>query len=580
MDKLRMHSPDLTAEKIRRIAELLPNCVTESRGEDGAVRQAIDFDQLRQELSDHIVEGPAERYRLDWPGKREAILTANAPIAKTLRPSRDESVDFDTTKNLFIEGDNLDALKLLQETYLGKVKLIYIDPPYNTGKDFIYEDNFAEDSVTYLLRSNQQDDAGGRLVSNTDANGRFHSDWLSMLYPRLKLAKNLLKSNGVIFISIDNNEVHNLRTICSDVFGADNFVGTIVWKNVTDNNPTTVATEHEYIHVFARNKAELEGEWKSKISVIKDALIRVGNDLNAQYSEADQLQEAYSRWFRDNKAFLGPLDRYKYIDKGGVYTGSQSVHNPGKEGYRYDVVHPITGKACREPLLGYRFKKPTMDALLEAKRILFGEDESKIIELKVYASEFEDKLESVIELDGRSGPYDLKTLFPEIKKAFTNPKPVDLIERFASFTTKSDDVIVDFFGGSGTTAQAVMRLNAQDGGTRRFVLVQAPETPDSDIGIEGLKTIADICKERIRRAGLHERKSLGQEFQKRNALGTQMIKGEAIQSSLGDFDAGFRILKIDTSNLQDVYYTPDETQQSALLRRRRGRARRCRPRPA
>lgn len=389
MDKLKMHSTSLTQDNIKRIRDLFPGCVTEAKAANGEVKLAVDFDQLRQELADSIVEGPQERYHLNWPGKRESLLTANAPIAKTLRPSRSESVDFDTTKNLFIEGDNLDALKLLQEAYLGKVKLIYIDPPYNRkkGNDLIYRDDFVGNSFEYLVQSNQQDAQGNRLVANTESNGRFHSDWLGMMYQRLRVARNLLSDNGVIAISIDDAETANVLQLCFEVFGEPNFVGTLIWRNATDNNPTNIAVEHESIHVFAKSKEFLEAVWKSPVSDIKDVLVKVGMDLNSTIKNPEQLQSAYSEWFRENKSQLGQLDRYKYIDSGGVYTGSQSVHNPGKEGYRYDVIHPVTGKPCKEPLMGYRFPKTTMDRLLAEKRILFGDNENKIIELKVYAAE-------------------------------------------------------------------------------------------------------------------------------------------------------------------------------------------------
>ncbi len=278
MEKLKMHTPDLTSENVAKIAALFPNCVTEATDENGKLTRAIDFDQLRQELSGTIVEGPRERYHLDWPGKREAILAANAPIAKTLRPSREESVDFDTTKNLFIEGDNLDALKLLQETYLGKVKLIYIDPPYNTGNDFIYEDDFAEDSDTYFLRSNQKDEQGNRMVANTDANGRFHSDWLSMLYPRLLLAKNLMRDDGAIFVSISDHEVHNLRLIMNEVFGAENFVATIIWQKVFSpkNSARHFSEDHDYVVAYARN-AEQWGPY----------LLPRTEEMDSRYSNPD-----------------------------------------------------------------------------------------------------------------------------------------------------------------------------------------------------------------------------------------------------------------------------------------------------
>ncbi|MCL4759502.1 MAG: site-specific DNA-methyltransferase [Rhodocyclaceae bacterium] len=557
MDKLKMHTPNLVEANIARLAELFPNCVTEARDANGELARRIDFDLLRQELSSAIVEGPQERYQLNWPGKREALLTANAPIAKTLRPCREESVDFDTTRNLFIEGDNLEALKLLQETYLNQVKLIYIDPPYNRkkGNNLVYRDDFVGDTYEYLIQSNQADDQGYRLVANTDANGRFHSDWLSMMLQRLRIARNLLAPSGVVAISIDDAETANVLHLCYEIFGESNFVGTLIWKNATDNNPTNIAVEHESIHVFARNKTELEGVWKSSVSEVKEILMQVGADMASRYSTLESLQAAYTEWFRENKSQLGPLDRYKYIDFNGVYTGSQSVHNPGKEGYRYDVLHPDTGKPCKEPLMGYRFPKATMDRLLSEKRILFGENEGKIVELKVYASEFEDKLSSVFELDGRTGPYDLKALFPEGSKVFSNPKPVLLMERLVSFMSGSQDICIDLFAGSSTLAHAVLEVNRREGSCRRFISIQYPEVIGQEskdakeahkfcvnIGLEPL--ISEISKERIRRAGA-----------------AVIAKAEA---SEWNGDTGFRVLKIDTSNMNDVYYTPDAITQAAL----------------
>lgn len=551
MDKLKMHSPDLTQENIARLRELFPGCVTEAKSEDGSVRLAVDFDQLRQELSDTLVEGPQERYHLNWPGKREALLTANAPIAKALRPAREESVNFDTTRNLFVEGDNLDALKLLQETYLGRIKLIYLDPPYNRkkGNNLVYRDDFVGSTYEYLTQSNQSDEQGNKLVANTEANGRFHSDWLGMMYQRLRVARNLLADDGVVAISIDDAETANVLHLCYEIFGEANFVGTLIWKNATDNNPTNIAVEHESIHVFARSKSDLEGVWKSSVSDVKEVLLKIGNDLIEEYpNDPESLQVAYTNWFRENKSQLGPLDRYRYIDHGGVYTGSQSVHNPGKEGYRYDVLHPTTGKACKEPLMGYRFPKETMDRLLSEDRILFGEDETKIIELKVYASEFEDKLSSVFELDGRTGPYDLKSLFPEGKKVFSNPKPVLLMERLVSFMTGPQDICLDMFAGSSTLAHATLELNRREGGDRRFISIQFPEIigQDSKDAKEAYKfctqakvkpLISEISKERIRRAGM-----------------AVLEKGGIPEWNR---DVGFRVLKIDTSNMADVYYAPD-----------------------
>lgn len=548
-----MHSPNLAQDHIARLRELFPGCVTEAKSDDGRVRLAMDFDRLQQELSDTLVEGPQERYQLSWPGKREALLTANAPIAKTLRPCREESVDFESTKNLFIEGDNLDALKLLRETYLGSVKLIYLDPPYNRkkGNNLVYRDDFVGNTYEYLTQSNQTDASGNRLVANTESNGRFHSDWLGMLYQRLRVARHLLAPNGVIAISIDDAETANALHLCYEVFGESNFVGTLIWKNATDNNPSNIAIEHESIHVFARSLPDLEGVWKSPISDVKEVLERIGSELIAKHSSKRALEQAYADWFRENKSQLGQLDRYKYIDRGGIYTGSQSVHNPGKEGYRYDVIHPITKKPCKQPLMGYRFPKETMDRLLKDGKILFGDDESKIIELKVYAAEFEDKLSSVFDLDGRSGAYDLKALFPEAKKVFSNPKPVLLMERLISFMSGPQDICLDMFAGSSALAHALMELNRREAKTRRFIAIQYPEVigEDSKDAKEardfcvktGMKPlISEISKERVRRAG--------------KSLTDQSWKG----------DVGFRVLKVDTSNMADVSYAPDAVDQGAL----------------
>ena len=343
-----------------------------------------------------------EKYGLNWHGKGRARQLALTPSTGTLRPCPEDSVDWDTTQNLMIEGDNLEVLKLLQKSYAGRVKLIYIDPPYNTGKDFIYPDDYRDNIRNYLELTGQVDGSHRKLSSNTEASGRFHTVWLNMMYPRLKLARNLLRENGVLIISIDEREYSHIRMMCSDVFGEENHVGTVVWKNATDNNPTHVATEHEYLLIVSRSKAGIESEWKSAASDVKKVLVSIGNELTSKYS-GRELTESYAKWFREHKAELGPMDRYKHIDSNGVYTGSQSVHNPGREGYRYDIVHPVTGKPCKQPLMGYRFPSVTMDNLLHEDKVLFGADETKIVELKIYADEYQEKLGSVLDLDGRLG---------------------------------------------------------------------------------------------------------------------------------------------------------------------------------
>jgi len=492
------NSSDPAADRRQQLAALIPEAFSEGRLDVAALKRALG--------GEAIIEG-GERYALTWAGKGNAYKVLQTPSTATLRPQRDLSVNFDEAQHVFIEGENLEVLKVLQKAYFGEVKLIYIDPPYNTGSDsFIYPDRFQESKEDYLRRINDLADDGtlmreGFFRKNSKESGQYHSNWLSMMLPRLYIARNLLREDGVIFVSCDDNEVHNLRLLMNEVFGESNFVGAVIWKNVTDNNPTNIATEHEYILVFARNKESIEREWKSSVSDVKDILVKIGQELTSKYQGAS-LDAAYQDWFRDNKSQLWPLDRYKYIDMGGVYTGSQSVHNPGREGYRYDVIHPSTGKPCKQPLMGYRFPKETMNTLLDSKRILFGEDETKIIELKVYAHEFEEKLSSVFELDGRLGAYDLREDFPELTKAFTNPKPVRLLTGFFPFLLKNDgDIVVDFFAGSATTGAAVLALNKKDGVQRKFVLVQLPEPCDeqSEAFREGYSNIAKISRERIRR---------------------------------------------------------------------------------
>jgi adenine-specific DNA-methyltransferase len=490
-EKLDLRSMDITDEKKQQLKQLFPEVFREDK---------VDFDHLKRVLGEWVDPGK-ERFGLQWPGKAECMKTIQQPSIATLRPDREESVNFDETENLFIEGDNLEVLKLLQKSYFGKVKMIYIDPPYNTGKEFIYPDNYKESLDTYLKYTGQKDEEGNWQSSNKETEGRYHSKWLNMMYPRLFLAKNLLSENGVIFISIDDHELNNLKSLMQDVFGEENWIGTIVWKNATDNNPTQIAIEHEYVLVYGKNKSAIDGEWKSKVSDVKQVLLDVGNELISKHDSLDELQSEYSEWFRRNKSQLWPLDRYKYIDFDGVYIGSQSVHNPGKEGYRYDVIHPETKKPCKQPLMGYRFPEETMKELLDEGKILFGEDESKIIELKVYAKDYQEKLSSIIELDSRSGSYDLKSLFPNSKRLFNNPKPVKFLGSFIPFVLDDGDIILDYFAGSCSTAHSVLDLNESDGLNRKYICIQLPEKcdPDTEAKKTGFDTIADIGKERIRR---------------------------------------------------------------------------------
>lgn len=512
IEKLKMHTPDLTQDHIARIRELFPNCVTEARDESGKLKLAVDFDQLKQELSDSIVEGPQERYHLNWPGKREALLTANAPIAKTLRPVREESVNFDTTKNLFIEGDNLEALKLLQETYLGKVKMIYIDPPYNTGNDFIYEDDFTESTSEFLLKSNQKDDLGNRLVANTSANGRFHSDWLTMIYSRLKLARNLLCDDGVIFISIDNTELNNLQNVCNEIFGEENFIEIFTWhkKNSAKGVPpqNMVVNIHEYILCYSKNKnTKLSGEKRTEDT----------------FSNPDS--DPRGLWRRSN--IKSTVERPK--DK-------------------FTIVDPETGNEFTNY---WAFSKETLQSMISDKRILFPKELDGLPKQKEFLSEFgnpnmpvkshfglfhaQDKAEK--EVDAMMGT-----------KVFLYRKPVELMKKIIEQGSNKDgDIIIDFFAGSSTTAHAILAQNASDGKNRQFIMIQVPEICEesSEQFKEGYKTIAEISKERIRRAGIKVKEEIG--------------------LTANNLDVGFRVLKIDTSNMAEVYYTPDGVKQADLL---------------
>lgn len=517
MNKLKMHSPDLTKDHIARLSELFPGCVTEAEGDGGALRLAVDFDLLRQELSGALVEGPQERYQLNWPGKREALLTANAPIAKTLRPCREESVDFDATKNLFIEGDNLDALKLLQETYLGQVKLIYIDPPYNTGRDFIYDDDFSDDIESYLLQSNQTDAAGGRLIANTEANGRFHSDWLSMLYARLRLARNLLRDDGAIFISIDDHEVDNLRKLCNEVFGEDNFVAQIIWQKVfaPKNSARWFSEDHDYILVYAK-----QGDaWAPRM--------------------LPQTEEMLSRYKNPDNDPRGPWT-----------SGDLAARN------RYDAgLYPLTcpsGRGIDGPPKGsyWRFSKESFDKLNADNRIWWGSDGDNMPRLKRFLSEVKQgRVPQTLWPYAEVGHTQdaKKTLlkyvqFEHTENVLNSVKPVELLQRVLQLAGRPNDgdIVLDFFSGSATTAHAVLKQNAEDGGNRRFVGVQIEEplpTPEPE-----MSSILQMGLKRIRNVAAELRAQPG-----------------------GDkFDLGFRLLKIDSSNVADVFYAPDAVNQSAL----------------
>lgn len=536
MDKLKMHSLDLSQENIDKIMAVFPNCVTEKKDENGDIVRAVDFDLLRQELSDHIVEGPDERYRLDWPGKRKALFTANAPIAKTLRPVRDESVDFDTTKNLFIEGDNLNALKLLQETYLNKVKMIYIDPPYNTGHDFIYNDDFAEDKQAYLERSNQVDEEGNRLVTNNDSEGRFHSNWLSMMYPRLKLARNLLSDDGVIFISIDDNEQANLKRLCDEIFCEKNFLGCAGRITKKSNNKGDFwAPNFDYILTYAR---EINIATKFSGGVNYKAYNLTEQD-GARKGEKYQLVRMYMSSLQNQN----PEQRFFIKCPDGSLVIPPGSTLPPERPRLGDGIWRWSRSKMKEEADRIVIKKVKSSNLVTSE----GHPAKWNVFTKTYLSDVLDnasaKPNSLIEnYINQIGSHELSNL--DIPFDFS--KPSILIRYLMEISRTSDnDIILDFFAGSGTIAQAVFDINSTDNKHRRFISVQYPEKIDEkkEAFSRGYKTIAEICKERIRRAG-------------------KKIKEENPEA---DLDIGFRVLKIDTSNMEDVYYRPDEIGQDDLL---------------
>lgn len=534
MDKLKMHTPNKADENFKKLAALFPNAVTETTDENGEVVRAIDKDVLMQEISCTVVDGNEERYQFTWPDKKKSVLLANAPISKTLRPCCEESVGKDGTpgsfdsENLYIEGDNLEVLKLLQETYLGKIKMIYIDPPYNTGNDFVYEDDFAQSTEEYLANSGQFDEEGNRLVPNTESNGRFHTDWLNMIYPRLKLAKDLLADDGAIFISIDDNEIDSLKNICNEIFGRANLVAEIPWQSrASIQNDTDFSINHEYICVYAKYRRR----------------------------ENRRLKESnYAEWHKKDSFVCKPLplDKSKFDnpdnDPRGLWKADPFDAPNVRPNLTYEIVNPKTGeKHFPPPGRHWRISPDKFSVALAEGRIIFGKNGTGRPQMKSY---YEEKKEfgsidnSWFSSDRvgttTNGTKEVMNLF-DGNAYFDMPKPVSLLSKLLDLAnTQSGDIVLDFFSGSATTAHAVMQLNAEDGGRRKFIMVQLPEETDkkSEAYKAGYKNICEIGKERIRRAG--------KKIKEDSPLTTQ------------NFDIGFRVLKCDTSNMKDVYYSPTD----------------------
>ena len=563
MEPLKMQSHDVIGSNTQKIAQLFPNCVTERKGKDGKPELAIDFEKLQAELSNEIIGEGEERYQFTWPDKRAAVRLANTPTTMTLRPCREESVDFDNTQNLYIEGDNLDVLKVLRETYLGKVKMIYIDPPYNTGNDFVYNDDFAQGKGDFEQASGLFDEEGNQTIDpmqrNTESNGRFHTDWLNMIYPRLKVARDLLAEDGAIFISIDDNEFENVRKVCDEIFGNENLVANLIWEQGRKSMAAQVAINHEYCLIYCKNRRE-NIDFDNKNTNKNWKTLKRG--LDKIYAEVDRLKKLHGsdieKIEKDLAAFYKELSdsdpakaqsHYKKYDPClGIYHPDNISQGTGKGG-RFPIIHPITGLPCKCPSGGWRFAESKLPELLSEGRISFGADETTIPCLKRFLKETEyEVFASVFYKDGRGASKRLDALMGS--HIFDYPKDEEVITTFISLLTsyeKTDAIILDFFSGSATTAHAVMKLNAKDGGNRKFIMVQLPEKTDekSEAYKAGYKNICEIGKERIRRAGKKVKEEAG-------------LQGQ-------NLDTGFRVLKLDSSNMEDVYYTPQEFSMGSLF---------------
>ena len=565
MDKMKMESIDMTQVNIEKIEALFPNCITETRDENGELKKAVNFEMLKQMLSPETLAGD-EAYEFTWVGKKASIVEANKPIRKTLRPCPEESVNWDSTENLYIEGDNLEVLKLLQESYLGKVKMIYIDPPYNTGHDFIYNDDFVMTSEEYASEGGGIDQIGNRMIKNTDTNGRFHSDWCSMMYSRLMLARRFLTEDGAIFISIDENEVNSLKAICDELFGSSNFIAEIVWSGGRKNDSKYISVSHEYILCYFKDIQYIKDHkiiWREK----KQGLVDIYNEygkLKRLYGDNYQsVEKELKAWFKNlpNGHPAKDHSHYNKVDKNGIYF-SDNISWPGGGGPKYPIIHPRTGKAVKVPSSGWRTNETTMCQWIQSDRVHFGVDETIVPTLKSYLKNREYSVPySVFYKDGRAASNRLKELLGE--KVFENPKDEEIIQRIIEFCgTDNGDIIMDFFSGSGTTAHAVFLANVAQNKSRQFILVQIPEIIDIKLTPAGSgrkvaenairlldannrpHNICEIGKERIRRAG----KKIIEEHPE-------------VADSL---DIGFRVLKLDESNMNDVYYNPSEYSQDLL----------------
>lgn len=567
MEKMKMESINLTDENINKIGELFPNCITETIDENGKPKKAINFDVLKQMLSNDVVEGK-ESYELTWVGKKASIVEANKPIRKTLRPCKAESVDWDTTENIYIEGDNLEVLKLLQESYLGAIKLIYIDPPYNTGSDLIYKDDFSMDANEYLKQIGGVDDDENRLFKNTDTNGRFHSDWCSMIYSRLLVSRNLLSVDGAIFISVDENEVNTLKTICDEVFGSSNFIAELIWSAGRKNDSKHISVSHEYILCYFKNAQYIKDNkivWREKKQGLEEIYTEYDKLKKLHNNNCSMIEKDLKEWYKNLPDGSPAKDHSHYcrVDDKGIFF-PDNISWPGGGGPKYDVMHPVTKKPVKIPSRGWLTNEKTLKEWIDEGRVCFGEDENTVPTLKWYLKDREYSVPySVFYKDGRAASKRLASLMGD--KVFENPKDEEIIQRIIQFCGVNDgEIVLDFFSGSGTTAHSLFLANLEQHVKRKFILVQLPEKidPSREITEKAKKvaqnaikllndlklphTICEIGKERIRRAG--------NKIKDENPLLAQ------------DLDVGFRVFKVDSSNMKDVYYSADEYNQDILVK--------------
>ncbi len=569
MEKMRMESVDIKARNIEKIGELFPNCITEMLDEEKSTpekkvyKKAVNFELLKQMLSGDVIDGD-EAYEFTWVGKKAAIVEANKPIRKTLRPCKEESVNWDTTENLYIEGDNLEVLKLLQESYLGKVKMIYIDPPYNTGNDFIYNDDFKMTGEEYADESGELDENGNRMFKNTDSNGRFHSDWCSMIYSRLMLSRNLLTDDGIIFISIDENEVNTLKNICDEVFGTVNFVAELIWSAGRKNDSKYISISHEYIICYFRDAQYVKEHkilWREKKQGLLEIYAEYDRLKKVYGDDCDSIEKNLKRWFKSLQDGHPAKDHahYNRVDRNGIFF-ADNISWPGGGGPKYQVLHPITKKPVKIPSRGWLTNEITMKQWIAQGRVDFGKDENGVPTLKSYLKDREYSVPySVFYKDGRASSKRLANLMEG--KVFENPKDEEIIQRIIQFCGTNDgDIVMDFFSGSATTAHALFLANVEQNKNRKFILVQLPEIIDpqkESAGkaqrvaqnavelLDSLKVVHNICeigKERIRRAArkIHE------------------------ENPEAKFDDGFRVFKLDDTNMNNVYYSPTDYSQGFL----------------